>query len=286
MKKKFSKIYIEITNVCNLKCEFCLETKREKKFMDINEFEYILNNIKDYTDLILLHVKGEPLLHPNLKEILKVCERNYIKVNITTNTTLLKENLSILSESKSLRQLNLSIHDLEQNNINTEKGFIDIVKYVKLIKKQNKNLIISYRLWNINEIGRNDRNRNFLNILEDEYNIVDIYQKCIEKNFVELEENVFLNQDIEFEWPSLKQEIISESGKCYGLKNQIAILVSGDVVPCCLDTDGDMVLGNIFKQDLEEILNTSRAQKIVEGFNKSRLVEELCKRCDFIKKFN
>ena len=286
MKKRFAKIYVEITNVCNLKCEFCLETKREKKFMSISEFEIVINRIKKYTDLILLHVKGEPLLHSNLKEILDICDKNSIKVNITTNTTLLKDKLEILSKSKSLRQLNLSIHDLEQNRLNEKDKFIDIINNVKNIKKINENLIISYRLWNISKIGENNKNIEFLQILENVYGTCDIYKKCLENSFVELDKDVFLNQDIEFKWPSIEDEIISTIGKCYGLKNQIAILVNGDVVPCCLDTNGDIILGNIFKQDLEEILNCKKSIKIIEGFNNSKLVEELCKRCKFIKKFN
>lgn len=286
MKKRFSKVYIEITNICNLKCEFCLETNREKRFMKLDEFEIIIQKIKDYTDLILLHVKGEPLLHPNLKDILDICDKNNIKVNITTNTTLLKQNLEILSNSNALRQLNLSIHDLEQNNIDKENTFLDIVDSVNKLKNTNLELIISYRLWNISEIGKNEKNKMFLQILEDKYNISEIYEKCLKNSFVELDNNIFLNQDIEFEWPRMEDEIVSEYGKCYGLKNQIAILVNGDVVPCCLDTNGDIVLGNILNQRLEEILNNKKSQDIINGFNNNKLVEELCKRCKFIKRFN
>ena len=231
MKKRFSKIYIEITNICNLKCKFCLETKREKRFMSISEFKVIIDKIKNYTDLILLHVKGEPLLHNNLKEILEICENNNIKVNITTNTTLLKNNIDILSKSFSLRQLNLSMHDLEQNDLDEKERIYQVIKNVKNIKENNEKLIVSYRLWNMSEIGENARNLIFLNMLEKEYGIENIYEKCKEKDFVEVSENTFLNQDVEFEWPSMNGEILSEVGKCYGLKNHIAILVNGDVVP-------------------------------------------------------
>jgi radical SAM protein with 4Fe4S-binding SPASM domain len=123
-------------------------------------------------------------------------------------------------------------------------------------------------------------------LIEKEYGIKEILNKCKNNNFLELDNDVFLNQDIEFEWPSMKNKIISCKGKCYGLKNQIAILVNGDVVPCCLDTDGDIILGNIFKNNLDQILESNRAKRIIEGFNNSQLVEELCKRCNFIKKFN
>ena len=114
-KKRFKKIYIEITNSCNLKCSFCPEGKRIKEFISVENFEIIINQIKPYTNLIALHVKGEPLLHPKLKEILDICEKENILVNITTNATLLEKNKDILISSKAVRQLNLSLHSITKN---------------------------------------------------------------------------------------------------------------------------------------------------------------------------
>jgi len=113
--EKFKKIYVEITNICNLKCNFCPDTNREKRFMPVENFAIIVNKIKDYTGLIALHVKGEPLMHPELKAILDICDKNNLKVNITTNGTLLYKNKEILASSNALRQLNISVHSLSQN---------------------------------------------------------------------------------------------------------------------------------------------------------------------------
>ena len=117
----FKKIYIEITNICNLKCKFCPDTKRLKKSMSINDFEKIIKKIYPYTKLVCLHVKGEPLLHNDLENILKVLEQYNLKTNITTNGTLIKNKLDILKKSNSVRQINFSIHSITQNkNINKE----------------------------------------------------------------------------------------------------------------------------------------------------------------------
>jgi radical SAM protein with 4Fe4S-binding SPASM domain len=83
----------------------------------------------------------------------------------------------------------------------------------------------------------------------------------------------------------MKLEVISEAGKCFGLRNQIAILVNGDVVPCCLDHEGDIKLGNIFYDDLDEIINKERCKSIINGFQSHKLVEPLCKRCGFRSRF-
>ena len=122
------KIYIEITNVCNLKCKFCPETNRKKEFMSLENFEKIIQKIHKHTNLVCLHVKGEPLLHNNLADILKVLEKYNLKTNITTNGTLIKENLEILRNSKAVRQINFSIHSIMQNDRLDRKYLQNILK--------------------------------------------------------------------------------------------------------------------------------------------------------------
>lgn len=279
-KRKFLKIYIEITNVCNLNCSFCDKTNREKAFISVVDFKTILEKINNYTDLIALHVKGEPLLHPDLKEILNLIDEYGLKANITTNATILKKKMDIILNSKSIRQINISLHSAEQNNLSKEQYLKDIFECVDNIKAKT-NIIISYRLWNLKDIKKNKINENILEELGNKYEFNDIIEKAKVQDFLELEKNIFLNQDIEFKWPNLQADIISKNGKCYGLRNQLAILVNGDVVPCCLDGNGDIVLGNIFNNNLDEILNTSRACNIKEGFEKHELREDLCMRCGF-----
>jgi len=283
---KFLKVYIEITNVCNLNCSFCSKTSRESKFMKIEEFEKVVDEVKEYTSLVALHIKGEPLMHPELEEILKICKNANLRVNITTNATFLLQKLDIILSSKSVRQINLSLHAIEQNNIDKEKYISNVFKAVDEIHR-NTNIIISYRLWNLKELASNKINEFILLNLARKYNIENIIEKAKENEFIELNKNIFLNQDLMFDWPDMKNEIISKTGKCYGLRNQIGILANGDVVPCCLDGNGDIVLGNILHENLDEILEKPRAKAIISGFERQELVEELCQKCGFIQtRFN
>lgn len=285
MKKRFLKVYVEITNVCNLDCSFCSKTNRANKFMSVSEFEKIAKEVSEFTSLIALHVKGEPLLHPNLKEILDICEQNNLKVNITTNGTLLAKNIDIIVKSKAVRQINISLHSVEQNDLEENKYLGSIFMATENIHS-NTNIIVSYRLWNLKNLENNAQNYSMLIKLGDRYNIKDIVKLAKENEFIELDKNVFLNQDIEFKWPNINQDIISKVGKCYGLRNQIAILSNGDVVPCCLDANADILLGNVLTESLSKIINNDRAKSIINGFEKHELVEGLCQRCDFIKKFS
>ena len=276
----FKKIYIEITNCCNLKCKFCPDTNRKKEFMSVENFEKVIEKIHKYTNLILLHVKGEPLLHNRLEDILNVLEKYNLKANITTNGTLIKDNLEILKKSKAVRQINFSLHSSTQNEMFSNKYLQNIFESVEELK----DVIISFRLWNLKDIKENDINLEIIKSIEGYYNIQNLKYSLIENKFLKLKENVFINQDIEFTWPDINKEEIIQSGKCLALKEQIAILVDGTVVPCCLDNNGDIPLGNIFEERIEEILNKPKSIEIKKNFERSVISCKLCKTCGFLKR--
>lgn len=276
----FKKVYIEITNICNLKCEFCPETTRNKEFMSLKKFEEVISKIHNYTNLVCIHVKGEPLLHNELEDMLKVLEKYNLKVNITTNGILIKEKLDVLKNSKVVRQINFSIHSLMQNKNLNRQYLQDIFESVEELK----NIIISYRLWNLQNIKENDINNNIIEKIEEYYKIPNIKRRLIENGFIQLRKNVFINQDTEFTWPDINKEEIIENGRCLALKEQIAILVDGTVVPCCLDNNGDISLGNIFNETLKEILNHPKSVLIKKNFENNIITCKLCKTCGFLKR--
>lgn len=259
------KIYIEITNICNLSCSFCPKNKREKRFMKVSEFEVILEKIKDYTKYINLYVMGEPLMHPNLKDILDCAHEHGFQVNLTTNGRLLEGQFETIFESKAIRQVNISLHSFEK--LEEQKKIVD------LIDKMNKDQYISLRLWTSNE------NKEIIHYIEATYQIK------VEKQNQKIKENLYLNQDMTFEWPTMDRDIISEVGTCYGLRDHIGILVDGTVIPCCLDYEAYNKLGNIFEEDLDSILQKEKSVAMKKGFEEGKLVNELCKRCGFVTRF-
>jgi radical SAM protein with 4Fe4S-binding SPASM domain len=283
--KKFKKIYVEITNNCNLNCPFCSKDNNVKKSMTIDEFNYILNQIKSYSDYIYLHVKGEPLLNKDLNEFLKICEKNNIKVNITTNGTLLKSNLDIILNNKCIRQINISLHSFYQDDKNKLDKYMDDIIYITKEILTKTNIIISYRLWNMIDNKNNSLNLNVFNIIKDKFNLSDeVHNKIILDKSIKIMNNLYLNKDNLFEWPSLEYKDLSE-GTCYGLKDHIAILVDGTVVPCCLDSEGIINLGNIYQEQFSDILAKEKTKKIINNFKNKIAVEELCKKCTFKNRF-
>ena len=278
MKKRFKKIYIEITNKCNLNCSFCSEIKKPTKEISVTDFEIIINKVKEYTDYIYLHVKGEPLLHSYLDELLSICDNNKIFVNITTNGTLLKERKKELLSHKSIRQINISLH--AQNN--KKDYFKDIFN---TCEELSKNIYINYRIWSLNDSKINKESTIIVNKIKDYYNLSTDYVDKIKSNSnITIKDNIFLNISNLFVWPD-ESLGLNIDAKCYGLIDQLGILVDGTVIPCCLDSNGVINLGNIFIESLEDILNMSFSKEIIRGFKNNKSVCKLCKNCNFRNRF-
>lgn len=289
--KKFKKFYIEITNVCNLSCDFCPQTLRLPDFMSIDVFKSILDQIKDYTDYLYFHVKGEPLLHPKLNELLDISHEKGFQVNITTNGTLIKRWRESFLHKPALRQINFSLHSLDGNEGISDKAVYmeEILSFVReAIDKTG--MMIALRLWNLEENRTADpkrmKNDELLTILEREFKLpYKIMEKVTPGSGVKLADRIYLNQEYRFQWPDLQETEEDGSGFCYGLRNQAAILVDGTVVPCCLDGEGVISLGNIKEAMFSDIIGSDRANHMVEGFSRREAIEPLCRKCGYRKRF-
>ncbi len=264
---KFKKIYIEITNICNLACHYCAKTTREKLFMSYDNFNYILDQIKPYTSYIYLHVMGEPLMHPLINDFIKLAHEKGFYVNITTNGFLLDR----LDKNNIIRQINISLHAIkEQNNISSSKYLNKTCQICEDLSK--KGTYINYRLW------RNDTLdiQNYLN---------ERYQSNIDSttHTKTLAKNIFFSREGEFVWPNdrIKEGRVQITGTCLALKDHLAILVDGSVVPCCLDNDGKITLGNIFHNSLKEIMATPLFLRLQKGFQDNKRIHPLCEHCTF-----
>lgn len=278
---KFKKIYIEITNVCNLNCSFCQKIDRQLEFMNVETFKTIIKDIKEYTDYIYLHVKGEPLLHKEIYNFIDIAGKEGLKVNITSNGTIL--NHKIL-ELEGLRQFNFSLHSFEEESgINKTDYIQSILEYSKEAKAKGK--IVSLRLWNIEDESLREKNRDVLTQIEEFYGISLDLDKFVRGRGVKLEDKIYLNFEEVFVWPNLNNKFYSEKGFCYGLNTHLGVLVDGTVIPCCLDDNGVINLGNIKNNTLKEILDSERTKNIIEGFKNRICTEELCKRCEFKERF-
>jgi radical SAM protein with 4Fe4S-binding SPASM domain len=248
--------------------------------MSPDEFELIAKKIKPYSDYIYLHVLGEPLLHPQLKRILSIASAVGLQVNITSNGSLIGAKKEILLQ-QAVRQMNISMHDAEEN-LPAEKWSEYLNTVLNYAQEAAANTYISLRLWNSGVESSSNFNQVCINTISDFFVLTNSDFDLLNKNQnIKLADHIFLQQAPRFEWPDGEHTRTAESKTCFALRDQAAILSDGSVVPCCLDADGNMILGNIFTEEFGEILNSVRATKIRKGFMNHKITEEFCKSCGF-----
>ncbi len=290
--KTFKRIYIEITNCCNLTCSFCPETKRPQKFMAYEEFEEVINKIDGHGSYVYFHIKGEPTLHPDLSKMLLLCYEKGLKVNLTTNGTTIDQVSDILLSSKALRQISFSLQSQENLDHHKDmKAYLDPIMAMVNKGRIETDIIFELRLWNyekdINGHNQGSMNAKALDEITSALEVdKDIFETIQKGKGIKILPQVYLSKNLVFQWPDMSLDVINETGTCYGLRQQIGILVNGDVVPCCLDCEGDTVLGNIFEENFESIVTSERAMTMVKGFEECKIVEPLCQRCGYRSRFD
>ncbi len=245
--------------------------------MSKEEFLLILDKLTQHTQYIYYHLMGEPLVHPLLPEFLKLANERGYKSIITTNGTLLEKRGDELLAS-GLHKVNLSLHSFENGTEDDHIRYVcNLADFAK--KAADKGTIVVFRLWNKGHDG--GKNKNALDILKE--NIIGDWKE--NTRGIKIRDKIYLEWGERFEWPDSNAEIKGTKFFCYGLKDQFGILSDGTVVPCCLDSDGIINLGNIFNQDIDDILNSKRALDIVDGFKCGKASEDLCKRCGYAQRF-
>ena len=275
--KKYSRVYVEITNICNRNCSFCPGTRREKRRMSLNEFRRVAERLIGVTDYIYLHVMGEPLTHPELAEIIKCATSLGFKVAITTNGTLVDRRGSEIIESGTYK-VNLSVHSFE---VGEDEAYLSYISSLADFadRASAAGVLTVLRLWNRgHDGGRNDKT-------------LDILKEKLPGEWkwgargARIRHKLHLEYGDRFDWPDMSVDSMGDEVFCYGLGDHFGILCDGSVIPCCLDHEGDITLGNIFDTPIDEILSSPRAEAIREGFSKKCAAEELCKKCGYARRF-
>ena len=278
MTHKYSRVYVEITNICNRACSFCPGTKRAKKRMTLDEFSVVLDKLKGITEYVYLHVMGEPLTHPELPDFINLASEKGFKCSITTNGTLLGKRGDELLASY-LYKANISIHSFESG---TDEEYLSYLNgCFDFADESSKHGILTVlRLWNRGHDG--GRNLDTLAILREKFKD-DEWREGV--NSTRIRHRLHLEWGDRFEWPDVGCDELGDQVFCHGLGDHFGILVDGRVIPCCLDREGVIELGNVFEDDLNEVLTSERAEKMREGFRNKKASEELCRKCGYARRF-
>ncbi len=278
--------------------------------MDLATFQKIIPQIQYLTETVCLHLMGEPLSHPQFAEIVSECEKHQLKIFLVTNGTLINEKNSEVLIRPAYRQINFSLHSFPDNfpKANPETYLNKIFQLSEQIQNQQPQTYINYRLWNLQNTQQSqnqfeNKNQQMFEIVlsqiekwQNQFGLSKgnepqrIRQLVNEINIkkqksIRLWKKIYLHLDTEFIWPNLNLPFLGDQGTCYGLETHFGILADGTVVPCCLDKEGVIQLGNIHQQTVAEILESDLAQKTISGFKQNKLINPLCQRCQYIRRF-
>ena len=275
------RIYLEITNVCNLSCTFCHKTKRRGAFISECEFDTVLEKIKDRAKHLYFHLMGEPCLHPLLPSFIEKARESGFLPAITTNGTLLSRVGDAIISAKPYK-VSVSLHAPEANVAFSDEGYLS--SCIDFAKKAAENgIFVALRLWNL---GTESDNSQIIERLRGAFQ--GEWEERRGGKSVRVASRIFIEFAERFAWPdaALPESEEDSDAFCYALREQVGILVDGSVVPCCLDSEGAMTLGNIFNESFEDIINCKRAKAICDGFSRRRAVESLCRKCGYRSRFS
>lgn len=282
-ERMIDRCYIEITNTCNLNCHFCPKHTRKKRQLSAEEFNLLTDKIRGKVCFLYFHLMGEPLLHPLLPQFITTAREKGFKTVLTSNGTLLHRVMELLDTLP--HKIQLSLHSHESNAKGELSSYMDeVMTFSTQAAAQGTCMVL--RLWN--QGGRDKENEEVMRLIE----------KYIPKPWKErpdgfrLCDHLYLEFDRKFEWPNFENDIKKGDDNknegngenrevfCKALLKQIGVLADGSLVPCCLDHNGDVILGNLLHQSLEEILSSPRAQAMIEGFKHHTATEALCQNCE------
>jgi radical SAM protein with 4Fe4S-binding SPASM domain len=284
---RFQRVYVEITNVCNLRCGFCAGTARPPASIKPAFFRRVLEQIAPLTDQICLHVLGEPLLHPRFETIMDLCAAAGTAVNLTTNATLLPGRSERLLQASALRQINFSIQSLRRSNGLDEDTLEAILEFSRQAACLRPELYINFRLWTLDSLhspAHSDFNAAVRSSIASNLDC-EIPSLPPGRKSVRLRGRIYLHLDTVFAWPGDLATQPRDKGFCHALSTHFAILADGTVCPCCLDADGRIALGNLHDAPLADILHSRRARAMAAGFAAGRLIEEVCRHCTYCRRF-
>ena len=246
------------------------------------EFEALTDALIGRVKFLYFHLMGEPLLHPLLPRFINRAKEKGFLSMLTTNGSLLSERGEELMSCLP-HKISISLHAPAANAAFADPSYFDsCISFSK--RAASAGCIVALRLWNIGGAGEAENDRILARL---RLAFPGEWLPSVRESTRLGTDRIYLEWGEEFDWPDPSAPAIASDDElfCYGLRNQIGILVDGTVVPCCLDADGNLPLGNLLEMPLDKILESPLARDIYDGFTERRARRELCRRCGYARRF-
>ncbi|PDX43425.1 radical SAM/SPASM domain-containing protein [Helicobacter pylori] len=279
-KKPFKKIYIELSDICGLQCGFCPNPKNIRGVMPLELFEKICKEAAPLTPIITFHVLGDPCKLKNLNHYLSAARRFSLKVDLVTSGVYWRDFETLLQDVIYQISISLDAGLDNYNKINQHRYIQKILEFCRYKCEKNSEVFLNLRI----QDSTLEKHQNLIKPFLESFECVSL-ETLKSQGRTRLFKKSFLNIQKTFKWPNLNaQNSLNQESKtpyCYGLIKQIAILSNGVVVPCCMDTQAHINLGDLNHTPLKDILKSQKAMAIKTHFLKGEALELLCKNCSY-----
>ncbi|MGN8411299.1 radical SAM/SPASM domain-containing protein [Helicobacter pylori] len=279
-KKPFKKIYIELSDICGLQCSFCPNPKNIRGVMPLELFEKVCKEVAPLTPIITFHVLGDPCKLKNLNHYLNAAKRFSLKVDLVTSGAYLHNFETLLQDAIYQISISLDAGLDNHNKLNQHRYIQKILEFCHYKCEKNSEVFLNLRI----QDSTLEKHQNLIKPFLESFECVSL-ETLKSQGRTRLFKKSFLNIQKTFKWPDLNApNPLNQESKipyCYGLIKQVAILSNGVVVPCCMDTQAHINLGDLNHMPLKDILNSQKAIAIKTHFLKGEALELLCKNCSY-----
>lgn len=245
--------------------------------MELGVFEKVCYEFYKKCDRMALHLLGDPLKNKNLPKYLEIATQYHHKIEIVTSGYYLHLwDFDFLLKAPIV-QFNISLSAYSDPcNPKDDDYLARCLEFARFHQKNQSKCFVNLRM-HTSRLD-NDIAQKFC----DAFGVECMF----ERKRIKLGEYLFLTLSKDFEWISKEETLLNANKLCHGLVMQIGVLSNGVVVPCCIDCEGGIKLGNIAHQSLDEILSSSLTQKIIQGFQKGVAYHKQCQKCTYPAKLD
>ena len=312
------KVYFEVTNYCNFRCDFCPidESRRRGKHMD---YALLTKGIDDVdregiADTIGFHVLGEPLLYPRVHDAISYANGRGLRTELHTNGSLLSEDRINMLHDAALDKLVISLQVVEEadhvcrgTRIPFGKYYEGVMNAIRLIAEAGSGMetelcimnTFTKRFFDVDKAIRMNGNggafrRRVESLVFDASAAAGRSVskreagRALRRLNLKLPQHILVGDRVTIfaqpfaDWGNAfttRKVFPARLGCCGFALSSVGILSNGQVTICCADYDGHTSLGNLRTESLAALLSSDKARTIRQGFDEMKIVHPYCQRC-------
>lgn len=283
-------ISVEPTTACNLRCPECpsglRSFSRPTGNTDIGLYRDLLDELGDYLLYLTLYFQGEPLIHPQFCELVRLASAKQIYTITSTNGHFLSPPICEELCDSGLSRLIISLDGASQETYQKYRISGDIVKVIegtkrlaetKRRKKKGPHIVVQTIAFRQNESELEDIEKLSKEMQADEWIIKTAQVYGGQESTDRLPHNKYLRR---YEMNGDNRQIINDlDNACWRMWHSAVITWDGKVVPCCFDKDAIHRLGDIQQDSFTKIWHGNRYKKMRAQIFENRKSIDICANC-------